>query len=410
MPGKRYQYGKDIGAMSSTTIKVLDGNRAAAYAVMSCRPDVVAMYPITPSTQVVESLWEFQAKGMVDAEMIQPESEHAVMAVLRGASAAGARTFTVTCSQGLAFMFENCFHVASNRLPVVMVDACRELEAPHSISRGQQDAMALRDSGWIQIHAASCQEILDSIIMAYRLAEDPEIRIPVMVCYDGYYLSHLWQPVEIPSQEKVDQFLPPLEMNPRIAPDTRKAFCNVSRLRLATEYRYKQTAAMMRAKGKIEDIDSQFEQIFGRNYGGQIEEYRTEDADVVLIALGSSASTAKVAVDEKRDQGLKVGLVRIRMFRPFPRERLASALNGKKAVGVLDLSLSFGWGSGPLFIDSKAVLSDLSASIPMADFIGGLYSQDVTIEHLKRAIDVTNLAAQGGAYEEVTWLDLEEIR
>ncbi len=392
---------------SAPKIMVLDGNRAAAYGAMLCRPDVIAMYPITPSTQVVETLWEFKAKGMVDAEMIQPESEHAVMGVLRGASAAGARTFTVTASQGLAFMFENCFHVASNRLPVVMVDVCRELEAPHSIARGQQDAMATRESGWIHLHVESCQEILDSIIMAYRLAEDPQIRIPVMVCYDGYYLSHLWQPVEIPAQEKVNQFLPPLEMSPKIAPETKMAFCNISLSRLATEYRYKQTAAMMRAKAKIEEIDAEFQKIFGRSYGGQVEEYRTEDADIVLLALGSCASTAKVAVDEKRSDGLRVGLVRVRMFRPFPRERLADALRGKKAIGVIDGSVCFGWGCGDLFVDLKAVVSDLATNIPMADFIGGLFSSDITIEHLKRVIDVTNLAAQGGAYQEVTWLDLE---
>jgi len=392
---------------STPQVMVLDGNRAAAYGAMLCHPDVIALYPITPSTQVVETLWDFRAKGMLDAEMIQPESEHAVMGVLRGASAAGARTFTVTASQGLAFMFENCFTVASNRLPIVMVDACRELEAPHSIARGQQDAMATRESGWIQIHVESCQEILDSIIMAFRLAEDPQIRIPVMVCYDGYYLSHLWQPVEIPAQEKVNQFLPPLEMSPRIATETRMAFCNISLSRLATEYRYKQTAATMRAKSKIEEIEVEFQQLFGRSYGGQVEEYRNEDADIVLLALGSCASTAKVAVDEKRSDGLKVGLVRVRMFRPFPRERLADALRGKKAIGVIDGNVCFGWGCGALFVDSKAVLFDLATNIPMVNFICGLFSSDVTIEHLKKAIDVTNLVAQGGAYQEVTWPDLE---
>ena len=239
--------------------KVLDGNRAAAYGVMLCRPNVVSVYPITPQTQILETLYELRAEGLLDAEMIEPESEHSSMGTLRGASAAGARTFTATAAQGLMFMYEVCINVATMRLPVVMVIVCRELTAPHGVTSGEQDAMMARDAGWIQLHTESCQEILDSIIMAYRLAESPDILLPVAVCYDGYFLSHLWEQVYVPSQETVDHFLPSFKMTPTVDPQLPMTICPYLPPGAGTEYRYKHSVALHRAKGKLEEVEKEFE-------------------------------------------------------------------------------------------------------------------------------------------------------
>ena len=392
---------------SSREIKVLDGNRAAAYGAMLCQPDVIAAYPITPQSEVVETLFNFKAQGLLNAELIEPESEHSSMGTLRGASIAGGRAFTATAAQGLLFMFENCIQVATQRLPIVMVNVCREVSGPHIVVCGHSDIMMAKEMGWIQLHAQSCQEILDLIVMAFKLAEDPQIRIPTVVCYDGWYLSHLWEPVEIPTRGEVEQFLPPLEMGLKIDPKTPMVFGPLITSRPATEYRYKQSAAISRAKAKFDEIEQEFREIFGRGYGGQVEEYRTDDADIVLIAMGSCASTARVAIDKKREEGLKVGLIRIRMFRPFPRERLVTALKQRRAIGAIDRSVSFGWDCGNIFVELKAALYNSEINAPMLNFICGLCDSDVTTEIIERAIDIVGHAAQGKLCNEVTWLDIE---
>ncbi len=397
-------------AESKTEKKVLTGNAAAGYAVRLCRPDVVAAYPVTPQTEILETIFVFAAEGSLEAEMIAVEGENSAISACIGASAAGGRTFTATSSPGLAFMADCVFHAAGLRLPIVMVIVNREQSAPGIVARGHQDSMLLKDWGWLQIYVETCQEILDSIIMAYRLAEDIDILVPINVCYDGYFLSHMSQPVEIPEQAAVDAFLAPLQENKRPTfslehPLTLAPYCVPPEL--YAEFRYKHCAATMRAKDKFDQIEQEFETFFGRSYGGQIEEYRTEDAEIVLVTMGACAGTAKVAVDRKRDEGLKVGLIKIRMFRPFPRERLIKVLKGKKAIGVIDLSVCFGWNCGHVFLELKALLSDLGAPLPLADFIGGLAGHDITVQHIERVIEVTRAAAQGKSYKEVTWLALE---
>jgi phenylglyoxylate dehydrogenase alpha subunit len=388
-------------------VKVLDGNRAAAHAVRMCRPNVICAYPITPQTDILETLYTFHAEGLLDAEMVEVESEHSAMGVLRGAALAGGRTFTATNSQGLALMYENCIYVATVRLPIVMVNVCREMGAPHAVTAGEQDIMMFKEAGWIHIHARNCQEIFDSVIIAYRLAEDPEVRLPVAVCYDGYFLSHQWEPVEIPSQEEVDRYLPPLTLFPRVDPETPLTFGPFLPSDLGTEYRWKQSMATERAKSRLEELEAEFREIFGRHYGGQVDEYRTDDADVLLVALGSCASTAMVAVDRKRDEGIKIGLVAVRLFRPFPSQRLAAILKRAKAVGVIDRNVCFGWNCGSLFMEAKAALYGSGAKAPFLNFIGGLCGADITIEQIERAIEATKQAAANGHYQEVTWLDLE---
>ena len=390
-------------------IRMLTGNEAAAQAVRLCRPSVIAAYPITPQSELVEELAKFAAEGLLDAEMVEVEGEHSAMSVLMGASAAGARTFTATTGQGLAFMYEPYFAASTQRLPIVMAIVNREMLNPSTVSAGEQDFVTLKDGGWIIIAVENCQEILDSLIMAYRLAEDPEIQLPVNVCYDGYYLSYLSDRVEIPSQEEVDLFLAPTQKYERPKLDPVKPLICISFATgtLMMEYRYKHCAAFERAKNKIDEIEREFLAHFGRSYGGQIEEYRTGDAEVILITMGSRSGTAKVVVDKKRNEGLNVGLIKIRSLRPFPHERLTRALEGKKAIGVIDRSVCFGRNCGHLFVDVKASLADVAAPIAMVNFIDGIGGVDITVEHIERAVDITYQAARGEPHQQVTWLALE---
>jgi len=391
--------------------KVLDGNRAAAWGVFLSRPDVLASFPITPQTPLLEALYRFKADGLLDAEMVEPEGENSALSILIGASAAGGRTFTATSSQGLSFMYDAYLFAAGNRLPIVMVIAMREQVSPHGVIAGQQDAVLVKDAGWIQFYAETCQEILDSIIMAYRLAEDSEILLPVNVCYEGFYLSHHSQRVVIPEQEDVDRFLAPLQNSERLKfcleePMTFSSYTVPGEL--YTEYRFKHCAAYQRAKEKCDRIDEEFRNVFGYSYGGQIEEYKSEDADVVIVTMGCDSGTAKGVIDKKRDEGLKVGLIKIRMFRPFPRERLVKALNGKRAIGVIDRNVCYAWFCGHGFFELKALLSDLQHPAPLLlDFIAGLGGADITPEHIEKVIDTTFAAAEGKPYQRVTWLSLE---
>lgn len=411
LSGEGHQNGSgmiDMETMEKGIVKVLKGNSAAAHAALLCKPDVVAAYPITPQSPVVEELSRFVADGLLEAEYVEAEGEHSVMSILIGASSAGGRVFSATSSNGLAYMFEPYFYASTLRLPIVMVNVCRELAAPNTVLCSQQDILTMRDGGWIQIHAESCQEILDLIIMAYKLAEDTSIQLPVNVCYDGHYLSHLSARVEIPAQREVDSFLPSRGVaDCRLDPDKPMMQGVFLDGKLFAEYRYKHCQAMSDAKQKIDDIDQQFERAFGRSYGGLIEEYRTEDADFLLLMMGSAASSAKVVIDARRDQGVKVGLVRIRTFRPFPLERLARAVQGKKALGVVDRDVCFGWNTGIIFMEVRAALHSLGQSIPMVNFIDGLSGADITLDNLEKAVEVTSRAARGEDFQEVNWMILE---
>jgi pyruvate/2-oxoacid:ferredoxin oxidoreductase alpha subunit len=264
----------------------------------------------------------------------------------------------------------------------------------------------------VQIDVEDCQEILDTVLMAFRLAEDPEILLPTMVCYDGFYLSYRKEPVEVPAREDVDRFLTPLKEHKRmvIDPDDPKIFGLPSFFPEAqgeenTELRYEHAAALERVKGKLEEVEQEFEKIFHRSYGGQIDEYRTEDADIVLVAMGSSVGTARVVVDRKREEGVKVGLIKVRLLRPFPKEKLAKALQGKKAIGVLDRSVCFGWNCGHLLMELRAAFEGFP--VPKVNFIAGLSNLDITEQQIARAIDLTMAASRGEPVKEVTWLSIE---
>ncbi len=396
-------------ALSNRQMKVCNGNKAAAYGVMLSRPDVISFYPITPQTPLLEYLYEWRAANLFDAEFVEVEGEVSSMAVVSGASAAGARTFTATCGAGLSFMFDSYLWPPALRLPVVMANVNREASPPVQVSAGNSDMMVVKDGGWIQIHVEDCQEILDTIIMAYRLAEDADILLPVQVSYDGFILSHLSQKVEIPAQEEVDAFLSPVRSvdRPKLDPDEGNTFASWVKGALLTEFYCKHLAAMERVKGKIYEVEEEFHKIFGRRYGGLIDEYRTEDAEIVLIGFGSDVGTMRVVVDRKREEGMKIGLIKVRVFRPFPAKQMANAVRGKKAIGVFEKNLCWGWNSGHLFMEIKAALCDLGTPIPMADFLDGFGGLDVTLENVARSADITWQAAQGKPFEKVTWIPLE---
>jgi pyruvate ferredoxin oxidoreductase alpha subunit len=391
-------------------VRVITGNAVGAYGARVCRPEVIAAYPITPQSEIAEQLAQFKADGVMDAEYVEVEGENSAMNVVLGASVAGARVFTATSSYGLVFMYDALQEASGFRAPIVMVNANRETPGIHAVSSGQQDMISSRDTGWVQIIVENDQEILDQIIMAYRLAEDNDILLPVMVNYDGFYLSYLAEAVEIPNVEDVDEFLSPLKKQParqKLVPGVAKG-CGTHGMEMGyVEARYKHTQAMERVKNKVDEIDKEFGEYFGRAYGGQIEEYRTDDADVIVVASGSAAGTAKTVVDTKRAEGIKVGLIKLRLFRPFPAERLVKALKGRKAVGVIDRSICFGWKYGPMCMEIKA-LSDKIGSVPIISYIDGLANLDITIPHIGRVIDEINAAAQGKPYQEVTWIPMEE--
>jgi pyruvate/2-oxoacid:ferredoxin oxidoreductase alpha subunit len=390
-------------------LRVMDGNRAAATAVLLCRPDLIASYPITPQTPLLEQLYRFHADGRLTAETVEVEGENSALSAAIGASAAGGRAFTATSSMGLMFMYDAYLFASGQRVPVVMTVATREQAAPHTVSSGQQDIALVREGGWIQIVTETCQEILDSVIVAYRLAEDPAVQLPVNVCYDGYYLSHLSEPVSVPAQDAVDRFLAPVAgaKRPHLTPDAPLTFGAFVLGELYAEYRRKHCQAMQRALDLLESVDAEFLAAFDRPWGGAVEPYRADDAEVLMIAMGSAAGTLRVVVDGLREEGLRVGMARIRMVRPFPRAQIRALLGGRRAVGVVDRSVCFGWNSGHLFVDVKATTADLGTALPLVNFIGGLAGSDLRRDLLEGAARETLRRARGEDGSEVIWLGLE---
>ncbi|HSW58151.1 MAG TPA: pyruvate ferredoxin oxidoreductase [Dehalococcoidales bacterium] len=399
-----------VKQMRKFETRVITGNASAAYAVRLCRPEIVALYPITPQSEVVEQLTRFKADGELAAEMIEVEGENSAMNAVTAASVAGARVFTATASYGLAFMYDAMMQTSGYRAPVVMVNVNREIPGIHGVATSQQDLISVRDIGWIQLIVEDDQEIVDTVIQSYRLAEDYDIQLPVQLNYDGYYVSFLAEGVKIPIQADVDEFLSVLKTQPErmtLKPGVSFGAGSHGMLVPYTEMRYRHMQAMERAKAKFDQIDKEFGDFFGRYHGGQIEEYRCKDAEIVLVATGSAAGTAKTVIDAMREKGVKVGLVKIRMYRPFPRERLVSILQGKKAVGVLDRSVAFGWNSGPILVEIRSLTPQVG-NIPMLSFIDGIANLDITAANIERMIKDILAASKGQPYEETTWISLEE--
>jgi pyruvate/2-oxoacid:ferredoxin oxidoreductase alpha subunit len=376
-----------------THVRIITANEAAAMAAALCRVQVVAAYPITPQTPVTEALAAMVESGELDAEYLTVESEHSAMASMVAASQMGARVFTATSANGLLYMHEMLHWAAGSRVPVVMACVNRGVGAPWTILNDQQDSIAQRDTGWIQLYCRNGQEVTDSIIQAFKIAE--QILVPVMVCYDGFVLSHASTPVEIPDQALVDRFLPPYGGNSEIDVDR---FMNVNPLILSEprqdpdgdvrpgymDLRFRLQRDILAAKEVIDAVDREFASVFGRSLGGLLWGYRLEDADHALVSMGSLASESTVAADSLRDQGLRVGVIGVRSYRPFPGEALARALARVETVTVVEKDVSYGYG-GALAYDLKAALFDVGLRPRFSTFVAGLGGRDVRPEQVAQA-------------------------
>ena len=377
-------------------LKVMTSNRAVAEAVKMAKPDVVPVYPITPQTTISEYLAKFVADGDLKAEYIRVESEHSAISAALGASSTGVRVFTATSSQGLALMHEILFATAGMRSPVVLVDANRALSAPLSIWNDQQDTISERDSGWLQIYAENAQEALDAVLIAYRVAEDPEVLLPCMVCIDGYFLTHTVEPLDVPSQEQVDQFLPPYKPYAFLDPENPMSIGTFTDPEYYMEARYAIETAMEKSKEVISQANQEFKDIFGREYD-LVENYLCDDADIIIVAMGSVCGTIKDVIDTLRGEGEKVGLLKLRVFRPFPREEIKEVLEKASKVAVLDKNISFGMG-GVLYNEIKA-----KTSADAYGFIAGLGGRDITPEYIREIVNKVKNPAR-----EVEWIGLKK--
>ena len=379
---------------NKANIRLLDGNQAAAEGAKLSRVQVIAAYPITPQTPVTEALSEFVERGNLKAEYVAVESEHSAMAVCTSASMVGARTFTATSAHGLAYMHEMLHWAAGARLPVVLACVNRAIGAPWNVLNDQQDSISQRDTGWIQIYARNNQEILDSIIQAYKIAET--VYVPVMVCFDGYVLSHTEMPVDIPSQEDVDRFLPPYKPHTILDPANPK---NYNLVTLADprvnaegvlchgymELRYLLQEALQNSAETIMKVGQEFGELFGRNYANMFWKDNLDDADIVIVAMGSLAMEAKVAADMLREDGHKVGVLGLRVFRPFPKDALAKALEKARLIVVFDKNISYG-SEGATCSEIKSALYGSQVNAAIRNFIVGLGGRDVKARELADAV------------------------
>ncbi len=354
--------------------KVLMGNHALSYGAKVSRAQVISAYPITPQTEVVELLSKMCASGELKAKFIKVESEHSAMSALIGASSVGVRTFTATSAQGLAHMHEMLHWATGARTPIVMGNINRAFAPPWSVWTEQNDSLSQRDTGWMQLYAQNNQEVLDSVIQAYKVAES--LDLPAMVILAAFVLSHTSETVEIPPQEKVDEFLPPYRRKYKIDPDEPHAFGGLANPDNYFEFRYKIQKAMEEALNKWEEVGEEFESIFGRRYG-LVETYKVSDAKSLIVSSSTIASTARNAVDSLREKGEKVGLLRIRVFRPFPAEKVRGILSSVDKAIVIDRNIGFG-ASGIFYQEIKAAMYNEKKKPPIFGVVTGLGGRDVS--------------------------------
>jgi pyruvate ferredoxin oxidoreductase alpha subunit len=387
-------------------MKVVEGSYAVAHAAMGCSPDVISAYPITPQTHIVEHLSQLVADGDLDAEFITVDSEFSALSTLVGASAMGARCYSSTTSQGLALMYEVLYNASGLRMPMVMTVANRAMGAPLNIWNDQQDSVGARDSGWIQLYVENVQEAMDATPQAYKIAEDPDILTPVMICMDGFILTHVYEPVELLDRDEVRRFLPPYRPKQVLDPAnpiTIGAFADPSTY---TEFRYMQFEAQRRAQKKIEEVAGEFQEAFGRYHGGLIDTYRADDAEIVIVTMGSVIGTIKDAIDLMRSEGAKVGLVKVRSYRPFPVQALRDALRDAGVIAVLEKDISVGSEAG-LVTDLKAAFYGAGLRTPVLGFVAGLGGRDITIKEIKKMVQKASSARKGVEYE-FEFLDLRK--
>jgi len=386
---------------------VVEGSYAVAHAVKVCKPNVISAYPITPQTHIVEDLAQFYADGEMNCEYMNVESEFSAISALIGACAAGARTYSATTSQGLALMHEALFNSSGMRLPIVMTVVNRALSAPINIWNDQQDSISQRDTGWIQLYAEDVQESADMTPQLYKLAEDEDVLLPAMSCMDGFILSHVYEPVILLEQGLTDEFLP--SYDPEFILDTKNpmsfgAFADPSTY---TEFRYKQEKAMGVALEKIEEIANEFKDVYGRYYGGLIDGYVLDDAEIVIMAMGSVIGTIKDTIDELRSAGESVGLLKVRSFRPFPKDAIRKALKNAKVVITLDKNISVGKNEGTLCTEVKACLYNTDNRVPVIGFMLGHGGRDIPMQMIKKIINKAKLVEKG-IFIESEYADLRE--
>lgn len=386
-----------VNANDKEKMVVVEGSYATAHAVKTARPQVISAYPITPQTHIVEELSQMIADAEIpNCEYINVEAEFSAISALIGSSAAGARSYSATTSQGLYLMHEALFNAAGMRLPIVMTVVNRAISAPINIWNDQQDSISQRDSGWIQIYAEDTQEAADLVLQAFKLAEDKEIMLPVMVCMDGFILSHVYEPVVLMDQAEADKFLPPFRPDDYLDPKCPKSFGTFADPSSYTEFRYDIERAMTKALDKIEQISEEFGAVTGRYHGGLVEGYCLDDAEVVIVSMGSVLGSIKEVVDAYRAKGEKIGVLKIRSFRPFPTEAIAKALSGAKAVAVVDKSISLGRNEGILFTEIKAGLYNNPLNVPIIGFIAGLGGRDIRPNHIEEIIEETKAVRDSG--------------
>jgi len=394
--------------MVEQELTALTGNEAAAFAFKQIEPDVVAAYPITPQTELMHDVARFIHDGEVRTEFITVESEHSAMSACIGSAAAGARTMTATSGQGLALMWEMLYIAASYRLPIVMAVVNRALSGPINIHCDHSDAMGARDTGWVQIYCENSQEIYDSLIQAVRIAEHPDVQLPVMVCYDGFIISHTMQDLDVLPTEVVRRFT-----------GERKAVYSVldvdAPMTLGAldlppyyyEHKRPQVEAMRRAEEVVLRVGEEYEKLTGRNYS-YFHAYRVDDAELVIVGMGSLTGTAMEAVDLARDEGVPVGLLKLRLFRPLPKAALYDVLEGARALCVFDRAISFGLG-GPLAHEIRAMLQERGSTVPVASTVYGLGGRDTTEHDIAGHIRSLWAALKDDALStETTYLTLRE--
>jgi pyruvate ferredoxin oxidoreductase alpha subunit len=347
--------------------------------------DVVAAYPITPQTHIVEHIAELVAEGELDAEYIPVESEHSAMSACLGSAAAGARTFTATAGQGLELMHEVLYVASAMRLPIVMTVANRALSSPLSVWGDHSDVMACRDTGWIQIFTENGQEVLDQTLCSFRIAEDNRVLLPVMVHLDGFHLSHVIEPILLPEEAQVKEFLPPNNYPLPLHPSKPVAMGDFAPPVVFTEAKWAQEVNLRNSKAIILEIWKDFKEKFGREYN-PVESYRTEGATTLLFTMGSFSETAMTAIDKLRDEGMGVGLIRLRLWRPFPFEELREAVKGADTLVTLDRSLSVGGPGGPVASEIRSALYGTEKLPRVVSFVGGLGGRDITRAHFENII------------------------
>jgi pyruvate ferredoxin oxidoreductase alpha subunit len=382
----------------------VSGDEAVALAARQAKPQVIAAYPITPQTIVVERLSDYVEDGTLDSHYLYVESEHSAMCAVIGAAATGARAFTATSSQGLLYMAEGLHYASGARYPIVMMNANRSIALPWNIYGDQRDSLSQLESGWIQLYVENVQEAFDTTIMAYKIAENPDVMTPVMVNLDGFILTHTYEPLELADQDKVDAYIPYQKYASRMDLDDPVSAMITAGPVYNSEFKYMQHKAMLAAEDVIEAADREYGEVFGRSYGGVLDAYRCDDAEAVIISLGSTTGTVRAVVDQYREAGKKVGVLKLKCMRPFPGRKIAEAVKNAKAVAVMERDISFGY-EGAVFSDVNSALKANNVDVPAYDYVGGLGGRSIAKKDIGEIFDAL---LEGTAGEGANFINLRK--